>query len=95
MRALRHDRKHRAAGPAGHPLLHPAHHPGERHLLDRNRIYYRLLRQIVLEGQDAGQIRRDISSNDLTRAYAMCERALLYDWCICNGEYSSAPTPPG
>jgi len=61
---------------------------GERHLLDRNRIYYRLLRQIVLEGQERGQIRSDISSNDLTRAYAMCERALLYDWCICNGEYS-------
>ena len=61
---------------------------GERHLLDRNRIYYRLLRQIVLEGQEKGQIRKDISSNDLTRAYAMCERALLYDWCICNGEYS-------
>ena len=61
---------------------------GERHLLDRNRIYYRLLRQIVLEGQEKGQIRKDISSNDLTRAYAMCERALLYDWCICNGVYS-------
>ena len=61
---------------------------GERHLLDRNRTYYRLLRQIVLEGQERGQIRRDLSSNDLTRAYALCERALLYDWCICNGEYS-------
>ena len=61
---------------------------GEKHLLDRNRIYYRLLRQIVIEGQERGQIRADLTSNDLTRAYAMCERALLYDWCICNGEYS-------
>ena len=61
---------------------------GERHLLDRNRIYYRVLRQIVLEGQERGQIRSDMTSNDLTRAYALCERAILYDWCICNGEYS-------
>ena len=61
---------------------------GERHLLDRNRIYYRLLRQIVIEGQERGQIRADMTPNDLTRAYAMCERALLYDWCICSGEFS-------
>ena len=21
------------------------------------------------------------------KTYAMCERALLYDWCICGGDY--------
>ena len=61
---------------------------GERHLLDRNRYYYRLLRKIFLEGQDSNEFRKDMSVNDLVKLYAVSERALLYDWCICGGEYS-------
>lgn len=61
---------------------------GEKHLLDRNRLYYRLLRKIILEGQENGQLRSDRSVNELVKLYAVEERALLYDWCICNGEYS-------
>ncbi|MDY3918453.1 MAG: helix-turn-helix domain-containing protein [Candidatus Limivivens sp.] len=61
---------------------------GEKHLLDRNRLYFRLLRKIILEGQENGQIRNDRSVNELVKLYAVEERALLYDWCICNGEYS-------
>ena len=61
---------------------------GERSLLDRNRIYYRLLRRIVLEGQDKGELTDSVSVNDIVKVYAMCERSLLYDWCICDGEYS-------
>ncbi len=61
---------------------------GEKHLLDHNRIYYRILRQIVTAGQANGEIRTDMSVNEITKLYAMCERALMYDWCICNGDYS-------
>ena len=61
---------------------------GEKHLLDRNRTYYRLLRTIVSEGQRRGELRDDLSVNDITRLYAMCERALLYEWCLSGGEYS-------
>lgn len=61
---------------------------GEKHLLDHNRIYYRLLRQIIAEGQQRGQIRSDITVNEIARLYALCERALLYDWCIYSGDYS-------
>ena len=61
---------------------------GEKHLLDHNRIYYRILRQIVMEGQQRGELRCDLSVNDITKLYAMCERALMYDWCICDGNYS-------
>lgn len=61
---------------------------GEKHLLDRNRSYYRYIRLIILEGQKRNQIRTDVSVNEIVKAYAMCERAILYDWCICNGEYS-------
>ena len=54
----------------------------------KNRLYYRLLRKIILEGQENGQLRSDRSVNELVKLYAVEERALLYDWCICNGEYS-------
>ena len=61
---------------------------GERHLMDHNRIYYRLIRQIAVEGQARGELRSDISVNEITKLYALCERALLYDWCLCSGSYS-------
>ena len=40
------------------------------------------------EGQRAGQLRSDCTANDIVKAYALWERALLYDWCLCGGEYS-------
>lgn len=61
---------------------------GEKHLLDRSRKYFRLLRKIVLEGRKNGEFRTDMTENEITRAYALWERALLYDWCLCGGEYS-------
>ncbi len=60
----------------------------EKSLLDRNRTYFRLLRQIVTDGQKKGEISDKNSVNDIVKAYALYERALLYDWCLCNGEYS-------
>ena len=61
---------------------------GEKHLLDRNRTYFKLLRSIIAEGQRAGQLRTDRTVNEIVKAYALWERALLYDWCLCGGEYS-------
>jgi len=61
---------------------------GEKHLLDRSRLYFRLLREIIVKGQEKGEIRQDFSVNEITKAYALMERALMYDWCLCSGEYS-------
>jgi len=61
---------------------------GEKHLLDRNRTYFKLLRRIIMEGQAAGQLREDKTVNEILKAYAMWERALMYDWCLSGGEYS-------
>ena len=61
---------------------------GEKHLLDHNRIYYKLLRQIVLQGQQRGELRGDVTVNEMVRVYALCERALIYDWCLSGGDYS-------
>lgn len=61
---------------------------GEKHLLDRNRTYFKLLRQIITDGQRSGELRTDCTVNDIVKAYALWERALLYDWCLCRGDYS-------
>ena len=61
---------------------------GEKSLLDRSRLYYRLLAKIIQEGQKNKELRSDISVGEIVKAYAICERALMYDWCICNGDYS-------
>ena len=61
---------------------------GERHLMDTNRTYYTLLRNITIEGYNQGLFKDELSINDITKAYAMFERGLMYDWCICNGNYS-------
>ena len=61
---------------------------GEKHLLDNKRLYYKLLRRIVAEGQKNKEITDTMSVNEIVKLYAMSERALIYDWCICNGEYS-------
>lgn len=61
---------------------------GDKSLMDHNRIYYRLLRQIVLQGQERGELRGDVTVNEMVRAYALCERALIYDWCLSGGDYS-------
>ena len=61
---------------------------GERHLLDRSRTYYKLLRRIISEGQQKGEIRDDFTVGEVSRAYAMFERGLMYDWCLSGGEYS-------
>ena len=61
---------------------------GEKHLLDNKRLYYKLLRKIVSEGQKKGELTEEMSVKEIVKLYAMCERSLLYDWCLCNGDYS-------
>ncbi|MCQ2560527.1 MAG: TetR/AcrR family transcriptional regulator [Clostridia bacterium] len=60
----------------------------ERSLLDPSRMYYKLLRQIVIEGQQQGVFGHGFTTMDITRAYAMFERGIMYDWCISGGNYS-------
>lgn len=60
---------------------------GQRQLLDRNRTYFRLLQQLVRQGQERGELRRDVSAGEIVSAYAMFERALMYDWCLAGGSY--------
>lgn len=61
---------------------------GEKHLLDNKRFYYKLLRKIVAEGQQKNELTTNMTVNEIVKLYTISERALIYDWCLCNGEYS-------
>ncbi len=60
----------------------------QKQLVDHNRVYYKLLRKIVVSGQKKGEIGDMQSVNEIVKYYAFCERAMIYDWCLCNGDYS-------
>ena len=46
------------------------------------------VREIIADGQKKGELRTDCTASEIIKAYAMWERALMYDWCLCGGEYS-------
>ena len=60
----------------------------EEHFLNPNRYYMRLLKQIVAEGQRTGEIRSDISAEELSRHIVLLERAILTEWCIQDGKFA-------
>ena len=61
---------------------------GDKHLLDRERTYYKLLRRLVGESYRKGELAPGVTVTEVVKAYAMSERALMYDWCLSQGEYS-------
>ena len=61
---------------------------GEKHMMNPNRTYFKLLRQVISEGKQSGVFQEAFSVNDIAKAYAMFERGLMYDWCISSGSYS-------
>ena len=61
---------------------------GEQSLLDHNRVYYKLIRKLVTLGQERNEISSDMTVKEIVKFYALCERALMYDWCLCKGNYS-------
>ena len=63
---------------------------GDKYLLNHKRYYFKFLTALISEGQRAGEFRSDRSFRELVRFYAMQERAVLYDWCICGGSYPLA-----
>lgn len=60
---------------------------GDRHLLDRNRYYYSVINEVAEEGIRRGEIRPDLTVREVSQIYSMCERAIIYDYCICDASY--------
>lgn len=60
---------------------------GDKHLLDQNRYYFRMVRQIADHGIRNGHIQSTLTADDVVRYFSMCERSLVYDYCIGGGNY--------
>ena len=60
---------------------------GDKHLLDQNRYYFRMVQEVAEAGLRSGQIRQDMTVSEVVRYFSMCERSLVYDYCISNGSY--------
>ncbi len=60
---------------------------GDRHLLNQNRYYYKMIQQIAEKGLRRGEIRQDLTVFDVVSYYSMCERAIIYDYCIHDASY--------
>lgn len=68
---------------------------GERHLLDHKRIYYRLLRRIIAEGQAAGQLSQGRSVNDMVRSTPCVNGPCCTTGACAGGSIPCVTTPPG
>ena len=56
-------------------------------LTEETRPTYTIFYQIIKQGQESGEFRSDIQDWDLTRLVSRWIRALLYDWCIRDGNF--------
>lgn len=63
---------------------------GEKCLLDERRVYFVTLNSIISQGQKNGEFDQSRTVRELVKFYAMQERAILYDWCLCEGQYPLA-----
>jgi len=63
---------------------------GHNSLMNQERLYYRLLDQIVKEGQNKGEFTIDCGYHEISKAYSQLERGMIYDWCVNNASYGLA-----
>ncbi|MGG0286571.1 TetR/AcrR family transcriptional regulator [Peribacillus butanolivorans] len=56
-------------------------------LSDTDRTLYRIVHSFVQEGQDAGEFRKEIPSEEITMLITRCMRGTLYDWLIFGGDF--------
>ncbi len=55
--------------------------------ISRDRYMLDLLNQIVIEGQNSGEFRSDIDSEDIIDDLFIVSRGIIFDWCLHNGSY--------
>ena len=63
--------------------------PEERQeMLNKERFYYKLIPQLIEEGQKSGEFRTDETAEAAAETYASLERGMIYDWCVKGGKES-------
>ncbi|PKM88955.1 MAG: TetR/AcrR family transcriptional regulator [Firmicutes bacterium HGW-Firmicutes-12] len=59
----------------------------EKAIVNPKRILYKIVNEIIEEGQKTGEFRDDLSSQELTRMVTRCMRATFFDWAVHNGSF--------
>ncbi len=62
------------------------------YLTDEKRFLYGITNQLVREGQEKGEIRADLDSEELTVMLINCFRGQIYRWCLTNGSFDLVAT---
>ncbi len=60
----------------------------KKSLSDNKRFYFVWTKEIIQKAINEGEFANTSTAEELMNIYAMYERALLYDWALCNGEFS-------
>ena len=60
----------------------------KRSLLESDRYYFTWLTATISGAIESGEFKNTSTPQELLKIYAMYERALLYDWALCKGNYS-------
>lgn len=61
---------------------------GQRYILNPERPYYQFIAKLMKEGLEKGEIKSDLSHQELTEWFAIIERGFTYDWCLNQCRYS-------
>jgi len=62
------------------------------YLMDGRRFLYRVTNELIMEGQENGEIRDDLSSEDMAIMLINCFRGQIYHWCLTNGSFDLVDT---
>jgi AcrR family transcriptional regulator len=55
-------------------------------ILDESRFWFTIIRDIIQEGQDNGEFRKDLSTDTMARWFNRTMRGNFLDWCISSGK---------
>jgi AcrR family transcriptional regulator len=54
----------------------------DNYFANTDRKLYKIVHSFVIEGQEAEEIKKDLSPNEITMLITRCMRGTLYDWCL-------------
>ncbi|HOP64260.1 MAG TPA: TetR/AcrR family transcriptional regulator [Spirochaetota bacterium] len=60
---------------------------GTDFFISEERPYFKILREIIEEGMEKGEIKPELSAVELTRWIISFSRGVTYDWCLHSGDY--------
>jgi AcrR family transcriptional regulator len=61
--------------------------PNHDYFLNKDRALYKIIIQFVNEGQKTGELRQELSPEEITFLITRCMRGTLFDWCISDNRF--------